>query len=144
MIVSSVHLWAHSCYFRSTNIVHCYSVTVDDLEALNISGNALVNAAYEATVTNEKVGRNLREFGYEAHFFEKMVNLAYFDPTVYSELMARSLALDIGHADDQRSTADDSDRKQDTRHSRSSRDHMGDSSTEQSRQTKQWRHPSIH
>lgn len=61
--------------------------TKDDIDALELSGNQLVNAAYEATVTNEKEGRDKRKYGYEAFFFEKYVNLTHFDEVLYKQLI---------------------------------------------------------
>lgn len=61
--------------------------TKDDIDALELSGNKLVNAVYEATVTNEKEGRDKRKYGYEAFFFEKYVNLSHFDEVLYKQLI---------------------------------------------------------
>lgn len=64
--------------------------TEEDIEALEISGNTLVNSCFEAHVKKEKEGRDRRKFGYEAFFFEKFVNRRFFDPAVYQVLIALS------------------------------------------------------
>ena len=58
----------------------------EDVDALELSGNNLVNACFEAYVKHDsdlKESRDRRKYGYEAFFFEKFVNRRYFDPDIY-------------------------------------------------------------
>ena len=66
-------------------------VTDADLEVLEVSGNALVNAAYEANLdTTERDGRTKKKYGYEAYFFEKYMNQRYFIDGVYQQLVQQA------------------------------------------------------
>ena len=60
------------------------------MEALEISGNKIINQCYEALITNEKEGRHKRKYGQEAYFFEKFVNRTYFDQVLYRQVMTES------------------------------------------------------
>ena len=68
-----------------------FSGAEEDLDALELSGNRLVNQCYEASATSkEKDGRHKRKYGLEAFFFEKFVNRAYFDELLYRQLITES------------------------------------------------------
>ncbi|CAB9515038.1 expressed unknown protein [Seminavis robusta] len=76
--------------FTFRSLVSTDEWTDKDVEALEIGGNALVNACYEATVTNEKDGRDRKKYGYEAFLFEKYVNMSFFDEILYKQMMAKA------------------------------------------------------
>ena len=85
-LICSIHLCNHVCSF-----VMLFTVTEEDLEVLDISGNALVNEAYEADLdTRERDGRAKKKYGYEAYFFEKYMNRRYFINDVYQQLIQQS------------------------------------------------------
>ena len=67
-----------------------FAGTSDDIEALELGGNQLVNACYEATVAKEKEGRDKRKYGYEAFLFEKYVNLTFFDEILYKNMISQA------------------------------------------------------
>ncbi|CAB9517034.1 expressed unknown protein [Seminavis robusta] len=77
--------------FRLKGLRDTDEFTEDDLRALEISGNSLVNTAFERLVRDEKDDRDIRKYGYEAYFFEKFVNRRFFDEGTYKELIAQSL-----------------------------------------------------
>ncbi|CAB9506054.1 Stromal membrane-associated protein 2 [Seminavis robusta] len=77
--------------FRLITVRDVDEWTDSDLEALEISGNNVINAIYEANVTNEKDDRDKREHGHEAYFFEKYMNLSYFNGRVYDHVMSDAL-----------------------------------------------------
>jgi hypothetical protein len=71
-----------------------FTGTKNDVEALELGGNKLVNACYEGKLTKEamkeKEKRETKKYGYEAFFFEKHVNLTYFDEILYKNMINQS------------------------------------------------------
>jgi hypothetical protein len=85
-----VFVWDYRVFSKLKHSLFGSKGTEQDIGALEISGNRLVNACFEATVTNEKDGRDRKAYGYEAFFFEKYVNLSHFDDTLYRQMIAQS------------------------------------------------------
>jgi hypothetical protein len=85
-----VFVWDYHVFSKLNYYLFGSKGTEQDIGALEISGNRLVNTCFEATVTNEKDGRDRKAYGYEAFFFEKYVNLSHFDDTLYRQMIAQS------------------------------------------------------
>lgn len=76
--------------FFTKNLEELDDWSEEDVDALEVSGNKIINESYEATAGKEKVNREKRKYGAEAYYFEKFVNRTYFDQLLYKQLVTES------------------------------------------------------